>query len=235
MSYGVTTDYLGFGSVSGFEVQSSDKNTNFGVSAQVMDSNGDIACETKAQTVTEVSVSYQLCGGSTVNFDTAAVNLKIGEVVSFDTITHYQITGFDVSTSNSGFPTVNVSATQDPDTAATTHATYSSALSVVASKSAQSFGLLSYPATSKLSTGSASVGGSLVTVADSQGEIVCREPHGVRVTGSHSLQSCTLDPSDSIVADTANGWFFENTPSLSMSNTDYSTASAEVAKNVIKD
>lgn len=233
MSYGSTKDWFGLAAVAGIELQSNDKNPSYATEATSEDSNGDVVCVTKAGETNEVSATYKICG-DTFNMDTAAIDLKVGSVKSYDTGTHYQITGFDVSTDNKEFPTLTVNGVQDPGATAGTHAEYTSGVSVIGKKKAQGFGLGAIVAGNKVISSNLSVSGNIATVEDSQGDIVKREPYGVKITTSNTLQNCTADPT--APADTANGYYLDNPlTTLSESNTDYGTATVSTFKQLQQD
>lgn len=225
MSYGAT-DYFGFDDATAIFVQSGEFSPSNTTDATVSDENGDIACRTKAGEVEEYSNDYKLCGGATVDID--ATFGKVGDVVTHNS-KDLQITAISVNTTNSEEPTVSITGILE--TAGQTHATYTTGLSVVASKGAQTFGLAALTTGNYVTAGSFEIGGSHSVVEDSQGDIVCREPYGFRLTASHTIQNCTASPT--ATADT--GWALENPIGESSTNTDYGSATVDVFKDLLKD
>lgn len=233
MSFGSTKDYFGLATTGEIELQSDNKNPSFATEANGEDSNGDVVCTTKSGETIEVSSTYTLCGGGdTNNQHNLDTHVEIGMVKSFDTVTHYQITSIDLSTDNKAYPTLTVTGVQDTGTTAQTHARYSTGLTFLAKKKAQGFGLGTIASGDKVISGGVAISGSVATVADSDGNIVKREPYGVRITATNTLQNCTADPSTPVDA----AWG-EDTPEavLAESNTDYATATVTAFKNVTQD
>lgn len=228
MSYGAE-DYFGFdnaGVTDTIFVQSGEYSPSNQTDASVSDQDGDIVCRTKAGQVDEYSNDYKVCGGSTMAIDT--VFGKVGDVVTHNSI-DIQITGISVSTSNSEEPTVSI--TGIAETSGQTHNTYSTGISITASKGAQLFGLQALSTGNYVTAGSFEISGSHSVVEDSDGDIVCREPYGFRLTSSHTIQNCTATPTAS--PDT--GWALENPIGESSTNTDYGSATVDLFKDLLKD
>lgn len=230
MSYGAT-DYFGLSNGSTVLVQSGEFSPSYSTDATVSDSNGDIRCRTKAGQTDEYSNEYKLCGGgdtnNDINIDTFA---KVGDVVNSGAL-WLHVTSISVSTSNSEEPTLSITGIAEDST--TSHNTYSFGETVRAKKIAQTFGLVALDTGNYVTSGSIEISGNTSTVEDSQGDIVCREPYGYRLTASNTLQNCTSAPT--ATADTANSWNLENPIGLSSTNTDYESVSVEVFKDLTKD
>lgn len=235
MSFGSTKDYFGLATAGEIELQTDNSNPSYATDASAEDSNGDMVCTTKSGETREVSSSYRFCGGGdTNNQHNLDTHVEIGMVKSFDTGTHYQVTNIQLGTDNKGYPLLTVTGIQDTGVTAQTHALYSTSLTFLAKKKAQGFGLGTLAAGDKVISGSVTISGNITPVADSVGNIVKREPYGVKISATNSLQNCTADPSTPV--DTASGWG-EETPAaaLAESNTDYSTATVAAFKNVTQD
>ncbi len=231
MAYGVVKDWFGLSSAV-LPIQSSDDSASFATDASSEDSNGDVACRTKAGTTIEKSVTYSMIGGgdttsNSINVDAVA---EIGQVFSFDTNTHIQCTGIDISTAGSAFPTITIKGVKDPGDTVGMHATYSTALTVKPIKKAQGFGVTA--SNGSITAGSVSISGSMVDVADSLGEFLKREPHAVQVKGTHTLQACT-----GTAAGAADTGFALDKPADegSQSSTSYGTVTVDVYKDIAQD
>lgn len=223
MAFGVTTDWFGKASAGTKELQSSEHSASYATDATAEDENGDVACRTKAGETDEYTVTYKHCGGATA-VDLDAAYGKIGGTVS-----GIQITGIDVSTDGKDFPSITMKGVKDP-AGASAHATYSTGITFDAAKKAQSFGATVVGDTNIISS-SVSVSGSMATVEDADGDIACREPYGVQIKGSHSLQICVGAPSATASA----GYTLDSPIGRSESNTGYDTATCEVFKDLAKD
>lgn len=241
MSYGAV-DYFGISNGSTVVVQSGEYSPSYTTDATVSDENGDFRCRTKAGQVDEYSCTYKLCGGGDTNNDRTldsdtdlagnGAALKIGEVYSDTTNGRYiQITGIEVSTTNSEEPTLTVTGINEAS--GKTHAEYTSGITVRCKKQAQTFGLVALAAGNYVTSGSVEISGSHSVVEDSDGDIVCREPYGFRLSASNTIQNCTATPT--ATADTANGFFLDSPIGQSDPNTDYGSASVEVFKDLVKD
>lgn len=232
MGYGSTIDYFGIADTN-VKLQTSDLASAFNVDASVQDSVGDFACRTKSDTENTVTCVYSVIGGGDANnshnLDTYA---EVGEVKTFDTNTHYQVTGVEVNTVNTAFPTITLTGVKDPGTTAQTHALYSSGISFIALKKAQGFGIVPTGA-AKVTAGSVSISGNAVTAQDSLGVTVKREPEAVRAVTNNTLQICT--GTAAAAADTANSWAFEDPASSGQVNNEYGTTTVSTFKDIARD
>lgn len=229
MGYGATKDWFKL-VATGISLQGGSNSPKYNVDASVEDSNGDFACRTKKDTETEFSASYKITAGGDTNNQHALDDLtKIGLVVVFDSSTSIQVTGLDLKTDNKGYPVLDVKGVKE--TAAQSHATFSSGVTFLAKKKAQAFGIASI--TGKVISGSVSISGGLATAQDSQGITVKREPEGVRLTTSNSLQACTGLPA--AVADTTGGYKIETPLASDESNTGYGTSTIAAYKDIARD
>ena len=242
MSYGAV-DYFGISNGSTIVVQSGEYSPSYTTDATVSDENGDFRCRTKAGQVDEYSCTYKLCGGGDTNNDRTLDSdadlandttndryLKIGTVYQHNT-KNLQITGIEVSTTNSEEPTLTITGIDEAS--GKTHAEYTSGITVRCKKQAQTFGLVALATGNYVTSGSIEISGSHSVVEDSDGDIVCREPYGFRLSASNTIQNCTATPT--ATADTANGFFLDSPIGQSDPNTDYGTATVEVFKDLVKD
>ena len=162
MAFGVTTDHFGKASAGTKELQSSEHTASYATDATAENSDGDVACRTKAGETNEYSVTYKHCGGATgVSIDTAWA--KVGELIS-----GIQVTGIDVSTDGKDFPSVTMKGVEHPSGAATP-STYSSGVTYDAEKKAQGFGATA--SNGNIISSTLSVSGSMAIVEDADGDI----------------------------------------------------------------
>ena len=227
MAFGVNNDWFGRAVTDEIEVQSSEHTASYATDATAENSDGDVACRTKAGETDEYSVTYKHHGGSTGNsVDTVFGKVGARIVSGSDKI---QITGIDISTDGKDFPSITMKGVKDP-AAATAHAEYSSGITYDADKKAQAFGVTAAGGTNIISS-TASISGSMAVVEDADGDIAAREPYGVQVKGSNTLQACSGAPTA-----TASGSYVLDSPiGRSESNTGYDTATAEVFLDLLKD
>lgn len=221
MAFGVTTDWFGKASAGTKELQSSDHSASYAVDATAENSDGDVACRTKAGETNEYSVTYKHCGEATgVSIDSAWG--KVGELIS-----GIQITGIDVSTDGKDFPSITMKGVEHPSGAATP-STYSSGVTYDAIKKAQGFGATA--SNGNIISSTVSISGSMAIVEDADGDIKCREPYGVQIKGSNTVQACSGAPAGSASA----GYTLDAPIGRSESNTGYDTANIEVFKDLLK-
>lgn len=227
MSYGVTRDWFGFGDTN-WKPQSSSKDGTAS-NAQAVDSYGDVPCETVYDTAHGYSVTYGMCGTDSVAIAFPAA-FKGGAVVAYDTNTKIIVTGAEISTSGTEFPTITV--TGELNKGDSVHNTYdwSSLLpTLYPTKTAQPMGWAA-DTNSRATSSSISFSTSIVKLADSLGETCKMDVHAGRAEGSGELVSCTQIAG--AVADTANGWALSNPVSSSEENTGYGNASIAVYQNL---
>ena len=172
MAFGITNDWFGKESGGTVEMQSSEHTASYATDATAENSDGDVACRTKAGETNEYSVTYKHCGGDlAINLDT--VYGKIGEQVASGS-DNIQITGIDLSTDGKDFPSITIKGVKDP-AAAGAHALYTSGITFDAEKKAQAFGVTATGDTNIISS-TVSISGSMAVVEDADGDIACREP-----------------------------------------------------------
>ena len=217
MGYGSPTDHFGLAD-SVWVVQSSSDPSKFNVDASVQDSNGDVACRTKADTETEYSVAYKLIGGGTVSIDG---KVKIGQRKE-----SALINGISGNTTNRDFPVITVKGI---DNSAASTAIYSSGISIDARKKAQAPWLTSI--TGKVSASNFDISADIVAVQNASGVTVVRELSGARVTAGATLQAC----SGACAASAASGYAIETPKSANMVNNDYGTETISVYKDLARD
>jgi hypothetical protein len=227
MAFGVSTDWFSLAVTDEIEIQSSEHSASYATDAVAEDENGDVACRTKAGATDEYTVTYKHHGGTAgVALDTVFGKVGARIVNGSDKI---QITGIDVSTDGKDFPSITIKGVKDP-AAATAHAEYTSGITYDADKKAQAFGATVVGDTNIISS-TVSISGSMAVVEDADGDVAAREPYGVQIKGSHSLQICVGAPSATASA----GYTLDSPIGRSESNTGYDTAVCEVFKDLAKD
>ena len=232
--FGVQNDWFKLAATSGIEIQSASKAPSYATDASVEDSNGNTQCRTKAGETQERSCVYKICGGGDTNNSHNLDDLiEIGEVVSFDTVTHIMCTGIQVVTDNQNFPTLTVNGIQDTGATAQTHTLTSTGISVIGKKKAQAFGLGTIAAGNFVTAGSLTINAGLAECADSDGSIVKREPQTIQARATNTLQNCDAEPD--APADTASGWGLDSPDGLEESNTTHQVATVEVFKDLTRD
>jgi hypothetical protein len=227
MAFGVTTDWFGKASAGTKELQSSEHSASYATDAVAEDENGDVACRTKAGETDEYTVTYKHIGEAT-GISVDAAYGKVGAQVAQGG-GNIQITGIDVSTDGKDYPSITMKGVRDP-ALATTHAVYTTGITFDAQKKAQPFGATVVGDTNIISS-TVSISGSMAVVEDADGDIAAREPYGVQIKGSHSLQICVGAPSATASA----GYTLDSPIGRSESNTGYDTSTCEVFKDLAKD
>lgn len=217
MGYGSPTDHFSLAD-SIWIVQNSSDPAKFNVDASVQDSNGDFACRTKADTETEYTVTYKLIGGGSVSID---AKVKVGQLKG-----SVLVNGISGNTANRDFPIITV---KGPGNAAASTAIYASGITLDAKKKAQAPWLSSI--TGKVSASNFDVSADIVAVQNASGVTVVRELSGARVTAGATLQAC----SGACAASAASGYSIETPKSSNMPNTDYTTESISVYKDLVRD
>jgi hypothetical protein len=228
MAFGATLDYFGLADT--IWQRQNAESTPSASNAQSMDSDGSVRCETVFAADKIFSVAYQLvkADGTPQSLDT---KVKVGNIIAYDTNTKIAVTGLDVSTSNTEFPTVTVNgALHFGDTA--DQGKFSSGVSVIGKKKAQAIGFV-LGATSRVVSSSITVSSQRATVQDEDGDFVKSVVYQGRIEASGELTACTGNPTGT--ADTANGYALVNLPSLSQQNTDYASANIATFKNLLPD
>ena len=231
MAFGVTTDYFGLADTK-WQIQSSGIMPSAS-NAQALDSNGDVACEEVFGADAVYTAEYRVVSAAKDTNGYVPIDLddyaKIGELFAIDTNTDAAVTGVEVSTINSEFPTVSVTAAKHfGDTV--DQPEYTSGLEILGIKKAQGFGF-SPAAGSRLVSSSASLSSQRTTVQDSQGDYAKSLVYQARLEASGELTACTGTPT--ATADT--GYTLANAVAGATTNTGYGTGTVAVFKNITAD
>ena len=228
MSYGITTDIIGFADTAlGISLQGVKNPVRSPSEAKAMDSNGDVVAETVYDTGygQGITLDYVCAKASEIKFyDTLTVkDFRGGKVVG-----GYVINGITVTTSNSDFAKVSISAAKtiatDTDVA---KYDWGTGANFTGGKGAKKFGFATDTAT-RLTGSTLTAKVSSARAQDSTGEELCVDVGEGRIDASHTLVGVTGVPGGA--ADT--GWTLLGGPSNDESNTDYESGSAVVFQNI---
>lgn len=228
MSYGITSDILGFAAeFTGVTLQGVTNPVRSPSEAKAMDSNGDVVEETLYDTTNgqQRTLNYTAAVNETIDFyDTlAGRDFRLGKVIG-----GYVITGKSISTSNTDFAgiqfTVQKTASADSEVSK-----YNDGLTFNGGKGARKFGF-TVDTVTRLTGSSVSAGVSVARTLDSAGEEKAIDVSEGRIDATHNLTGVTGVCGGS--ADT--GWTLLGGPSNDESNTGYETGSAVVFQNIIK-
>lgn len=230
MSYGITSDILGFAAqFPGVALQSVTNPVRSPSEAKAMDSNSDVVAETLYDTTNgqQRTVSYVAGLNEAIDFytvDTVTTrDYRLGKVIN-----GHVITGIAINTANSDFATIQMTC-QKTGTADSNVSKYATGITFNGGKGARKFGF-TVDAATRLTGSSVAAGVSVARSMDSTGEELAIDVSEGRIDATHNLVGVTGVPAGT--ADT--GWTLLNGPSVDESNTEYETGTAVVFKNLTK-
>ena len=230
MSYGITTDILGFAAeFPGVTLQGVTDPVRSPSEAKANDSNGDVVAETLFDTTNgqQRTVSYKATANETIDFYTVDTgtsrDYRLGKVIG-----GYVITGKSISTTNTDFADIQftIQKTASLDTAVSK---YNTGITFNGGKGARKFGFTKDTAT-RLTGSSVSAQVGVARSLDSLGQEKAIDVSEGRIDATHNLTGVTGVCGGA--ADT--GWTLLGGPSNDETNTGYETGSAVVFKNIIK-
>jgi hypothetical protein len=201
-----------------------------GSSAQALDSRGNILDETTYDTGAEVSATYSVCAGSSaVIYDTAtSVDFRLGKVISGNVITSIEAAR---SNTNNIEITISGENTSEADSDMAKFTPTFPTGYLAGGKGALAAGIV--VSAGRVISSSVSASCSVAKSLDSDGAQACKAVYGGRMESNNELMSSDTVPA--AVADTANGWTLNASPSHAESNTAYPTATYGAYANLAQD
>jgi hypothetical protein len=195
--------------------------------AQSRFADGDVACETYLDSVTEYNVTYRMAQtGTGTTLTTWGVLLGAKKVVGTDKC---YFTSARLSTSNTEQPTLELTAKSCQDSAAIRQYSLSALDTLTLAWGAVGIGVTA-DTNCRVISSEATASVEDARVLGATGIVAASNVYGGRIEASATIASCTVESPGGVVADST--WKVASGPDVTTSNTDYAEASMSVTKNL---